>query len=190
MKTAIKRIVEPLIEPVTIVDAKNYTRISGNTEDGLIQNWIKSARMIAEGYQRCSYITQRWQLTLNEFPEDTETLYLPRGPIQELLSISVTDSVGAITSIDVENFIVDTDTSTICLIEDEEWNPLDVTLNNLKIIYSTGFGSNASDTPSYVADAIYVYVAYRYENRLGETNQIPAVFYQILDEERVFRGLL
>jgi uncharacterized phiE125 gp8 family phage protein len=189
-KVALKRVVEPLIEPVSIVDVKNYTRVTKNTEDGLINTWIRSARINAENYQRHSYITQRWQLTLNRFPGDTETLWLPRGPLQNLASISMTDSLGAITSFDITKFIVDTDTSTIKLIEDEEWNEFDITLNNIKIIYSTGYGSSTSDVPAYVADAIYVYVAYRYENRLGETNMIPNVFYQILDEERSFRGLL
>lgn len=190
MKTALKRVVEPLIEPVSIVDVKNYTRVTKNTEDGLINTWIKSARICAENYQRRSYITQRWQLTLNEFPSDTDTLWFPRAPFQNLISITMTDSLGVVTTLDITKFIVDTDASTIVLIEDEEWNEFDITLNNIKIIYSTGYGSNASDVPAYVADAIYVYVAYRYENRLGETNMIPNVFYQILDEERTFRGLL
>ena len=184
---SIERIVNPLIEPVTLSDVKTYTRISGTTEEAIIVKWITSARIKAENYQRCSYITQQWRLTLNTFPPYYEPIYLPRGPLQSLVEIKCLDIYGVQTSIDITDFIIDTDARTIVLKHEEYWP--DIYLKSMKITYKTGYGDAATSVPSYIADAIYVYVAYRNDNRLGETDVVPRVFYEILDEERRFRGI-
>jgi len=205
---ALKRVVQPSVEPITVAEAKLYTKISGNTEDALVARWIKAGRILAENYQRRSYMPQRWRLTLDAYPSDTEEIWLPRGPLKRLISIIVTDTEGTETALDITNFLVDTDTQTIRLSYDLNYVDLvdalitndEFELKNIKILYETGYGPDLGVTtttgegtgylPSYVADALFVYIAYRYENRLGETNMIPSVFYQILDAERNFRGLL
>lgn len=199
---ALQRVGGPVVEPVTASNVKLYTRVSGATEDALITTWIKSAREKAELYLRQSFITQSWCLTLNAFPSDTESIYLPRGPLQDVISITYLDTnntevdmytYGTTTSEGNIPIIVDTHSSTVRLAQDQEWPDLgtDVELNSVKITYQTGYGDAATDLPAFIADAIYVYCAYRYENRLGETDVIPRVFYHILEssDERHFCGL-
>lgn len=190
MKTGLLRIAQPEVEPVTLDDVKTYTRVGDDdSEDVFINTWIKAGRIKAENYQRRSFITQDWRLALDAFPAASEVIYLPRGPLQSLQSVTYRDRAGVEEDYDITKFIVDTDTCTIRLKTGEQYPTPSEGLDCVKINYRTGYGDAPEDLPEYIADVIYIYCAYRYENRLGETDMIPRVFYTILDEERRFNGL-
>jgi uncharacterized phiE125 gp8 family phage protein len=186
---SLKRVITPLVEPISVEDAKLYSKIppESTIEDSLVSGWIAAARSVAENYQRRSFITQQWRLTFDSFPSQLETIYLPRGPLQNLVSVTCVNSDEVETSVSLGNFNINIDNSSIKLKSDVEWP--DITLGFLKIIYQTGYGLNAASIPANVIDAMYIYINYRYDNRLGETDVIPRVFYQLLDDERLFCGL-
>lgn len=58
----------PLIEPLTLTEAKLHLRVSGTDEDTLITNLISAARVQAENICRRAFITQSWTLYLDAFP--------------------------------------------------------------------------------------------------------------------------
>ena len=70
----------PAAEPVSLSEAKEHSRITGTDEDDLITTFIEAAREYCEEYQNRAYITQTWDLSLDEFPDSPYSL--PKPPLQ------------------------------------------------------------------------------------------------------------
>ena len=78
---SIKRITEPLIEPVSLAEAKSHLRVDQDfAEDDLyIQSLVSAARHYVESVSDRTLIRSQWQIKLDQFPSwDIE---LPRPPI-------------------------------------------------------------------------------------------------------------
>lgn len=181
-----KIITAPTSEPVTASDVKLYTRVLGSAEDTLINTWIKEAREIAEGYQHRAYITQTIELTYDCFPDD-DIITLPRCPLVSVNSIKYYDSDNNETTYSSDNYQVDTASTPgrIALNYGVLWPSVTLrSMNGVVINYTAGFG-DASAVPSAVKDAIYLYCAYKYENRIAEDGTIPQAFWDILTPDRI-----
>ena len=90
-------------------------------------------------------------------------------------------------TLDSSKYFVDADSTParISLNYGESWPS--VTLRPIKglvINYDAGYGT-ASDVPDRIKDAIYLYCAYRYENRIAEDGTVPPAFYNILQPDRI-----
>jgi len=197
----------PTVEPVTAAEVKLHTRIDMSTEDTLIETWIKSARRLAEDYQRRAYIFQVWDMTMDVFP--ASIVDIPRAPLQQVLQISYYNYLNAETilyythlndetttsttpepdpSIGTDNFIIDTlmEPGRVALAYGVTW-PV-VTLRPIYAVrfrYLAGYGATAASVPETVKDAIMLYCAYRYENRAAESGAAPKQFYDLLAPDRI-----
>lgn len=58
----------PAVEPVTLVEAKAYARISTSAEDDMILGLITAAREFCETFTNRKFITQSWRMYLDAFP--------------------------------------------------------------------------------------------------------------------------
>ena len=103
---SLKKITDPLTEPVTAAEVKLHTRISYSDEDALINMWIAAGRRLAEMYQRRAYISQQWELSFDGFP--SMPLDLPRPPLVSISQVSYFDKDDTETVI----YSNDTDQST------------------------------------------------------------------------------
>lgn len=185
-------ITRPALEPVTADEVKTHTHVSHSAEDALIASWIKSARELAEGYQRRAYITQTLELSFDEFPETP--LYLPRSPLISVVSVTYTDYLNADTVIAAADYIVDTggEPGRIDLAYSAEWPVVTLrSLNSVRIRFTAGYGASANDVPANVKDAIMLYCAYRYNNRqgqeqTGDVSDIPETFWTLLRHDRIY----
>jgi hypothetical protein len=74
----------PTTEPVTVAEAKAHLRVDAEVaeEDTLIAAYISAAREYCEGFQNRAYVTQTWELWLDEWPE-TDHIDIPLPPLQE-----------------------------------------------------------------------------------------------------------
>ena len=70
-------ITAPAIEPVTVAEVKEHLRIDEDDEDALLTTFIEVAREYCEGYQNKAYITQTWDLWLDDFPDSPFKIPLP-----------------------------------------------------------------------------------------------------------------
>jgi len=61
-------ITAPLIEPVTLAEAKVHLKIDHADEDTYISSLISSARRFCEKYTRGALIEQTWKWTLDRWP--------------------------------------------------------------------------------------------------------------------------
>lgn len=106
---ALKQTVAPAEEPLTLEEAKNHLRVDADIDedDALINGLIAAARYHAEQVMAWrSFITQTWQLWLEDWPEkDYIELLLP--PVQEPAVTAgsfVTGTVYRILTVGTTNF--------------------------------------------------------------------------------------
>lgn len=62
---------EPSAEPVSTTEAKAHLRVDITDDDTYIGALITAARQEAEAYLRRALVTQKWQMTLDQFPSVT-----------------------------------------------------------------------------------------------------------------------
>jgi uncharacterized phiE125 gp8 family phage protein len=179
--------------PISVADAKLYARIPYSVEDVLVTNWIKAGRDIAETYQRRTYIETTYKLSLDGYP--CFPLTLPRStPHRQVDRIKIydTDSSANIlydntTDVDQGYFDIDT-VSSPGRINVKYGVVLPTTTlretNGFEVQYVAGYDSSTS-VPAYICDALYLYCAYRNDNRVGET-PLPSQFYDLLDKGRIY----
>lgn len=77
--------IAPIVEPVTLQEAKDYARIDGLTEDTLITSLIKMARIHCESFTGKSLIPKTVTVTSFTFPYQFQ---LPYGPLTNEANIS------------------------------------------------------------------------------------------------------
>lgn len=187
MRFSLKLVTEPSVEPVTVDEVKLHARISHDIEDSILTGWIKSARIMAENYQRRAYITQILEYSLDLWPNTA--FMLPRAPVQSVDSLKYYDIENTETSWDLTNLIVDTDSepARISLAYGITWPSAQLRdINAIKVRYTAGYGDSATDVPEHVRDAIMLYCSWRDLNRTAEAGNIPDTFYHILNTDRLF----
>ena len=82
----------PAVEPVTLEEAKLHLRVDSGDDNALITALITTARELAERETKRAFITQTWQMYLDQAPVIIE---IPKPPLQSIVSIktiSVTES--------------------------------------------------------------------------------------------------
>ena len=58
---------QPVVEPVSLADAKAHLRIDGEAEDTLVQSLIATARQWAEDYCDRTFVLTRWAMRTDSF---------------------------------------------------------------------------------------------------------------------------
>lgn len=175
----------PASEPVTAEDVKLYTRISTSIEDTLVDTWIQSGRLAAEDYQHRAYITQTIELAYDGWPD--KEICLPRPPLTQVNSIKYYDTDNVEYTIDPSEYFVDTNSTPgrLSLNYGLSWPTVILRpIRGLVINYNAGYG-DAEAVPKRIKDALYLYCAYRYENRIAEDGTVPDAFYNILQPDRI-----
>jgi uncharacterized phiE125 gp8 family phage protein len=92
------------IEPVTVNEAKNHLRVDHDSEDDLISTYITAARESLEMACNRSFVTQTWDLILDQFPRYS-CIYLPRSPVASLTSITYYDTANASQTLTLATYV-------------------------------------------------------------------------------------
>lgn len=186
MGWSLKRVTDPLTEPVTVPELKLQTHITHAIQDTTLESYIKAGRVLAENYQRRSYITQKWDIVLDSFPDGE--IFLLRGPIISVESITVTDIDGTATVMDLSDFIIliDNTPARLKLKSTASWPSVILQdIGGIRIKYTTGYG-DADKVPDTVKHAILLFGAFADDNRAVETTEIPDAFYNLLEPDRIY----
>lgn len=198
----------PDVEPVTLEEAKEHLRIidtitteippedpegeptfeTSHPDDDYIGNLITAAREWGETYQGQSWITRTNEYYIDQWPQSP--LKLPRGPVQEIVSVTYTTSDGTEKTLDVETYRLDP-AGRFCLAAGKAW-PGDQMSDGLgiKITYNAGYGNDASDVPKRYRQAMLLLIGHWYEHReevvVGSSvNEMPAAAEMLLTQDRV-----
>jgi uncharacterized phiE125 gp8 family phage protein len=179
----LKLVMAPSEEPVSLAEVKAYLRIDGTDFDTLLTGLIKAAREYCENFQNRAFVTQTWELTMDEFPD--LPLKLPKPPLQSVVSIKYTDQNGAETVFDPSNYLVDpvSEPGRIAFAYGKSWPSVTLQpVNGVKIQFVAGYGA-ASAVPENVKQAMMIFVANRFEN--PDREDVPDVVHSLLWPERI-----
>lgn len=149
----------PATEPVTLEEAKLHLRIDGTEEDSLISALITAARQKAEEYTKRAFITQTWEYAIDSV---SGKVYLPRPPVQMINEVILDGEI-----VSTENYVLVGQDVFYTKIPLNAVKP-----DGLVIRYASGYGSNATDVPQAIRQAILMLVAHMYEAREGEAPQV------------------
>lgn len=182
MSGRLKLITDAAIEPVAPADLRSFGRVSSDVEDSALIPLIVTARQQAEGYQNRAYITQTRELVFDSFP--CCPIRIPLPPLISLVSVTVTDINGAVTTMTLTDFVVDTSGACgqISLKYNKSWPSVIPERAGVVIRFTAGYGEVAELVPGKIKIAIIVGALWLYDHP-GEP--MTDLFHALLDDDRV-----
>jgi uncharacterized phiE125 gp8 family phage protein len=204
--TALRVIVGPDTEPVSVQQAKQHCRIDTDYDDSLISLYVTSARLEAEAYLNRALFTQQLQYNITWAPPPTATPLVPqslivfplnwpplvRHPIElpRPPAISVDQIMwGALDDMqiaDPDDYDVNTFTDPGYVAVKPQLLPR-IPQQSMRIDYTAGWSDDdPTAIPANILVAIMVGVAHYYENRGDAAAEMPAAFYRLLDPYRLW----
>lgn len=180
----------PATEPVLLADLKLYLRYTLTDQDDYLIDLITTARLFIESVTGFAFITQEWQMTMDNWPGQRDDwwdgsrvgsineLYgmaspfqfvqPTKYPLQSVDTLTVYDESSNATSVTVaDKFDVDTQSwpGRLVLKRGETWPIALRALNAIEFVYTAGFGDTASDVPENFKQAIIMMAGYMFNNR-------------------------
>ena len=178
----------PATEPLTLTELRTWLRLptSFTSDDTLITELIKEARLFIERHTARALITQTIEQYFDSFPVATErdrlglngrVLELYIAPVISITSITYIPTDGNPTSysgtLNSSNYYLDNISGLnsgswprITLKKGETWPVVESYPNAVKVTYQAGYGS-ASDVPGVLKKAIYRLAGRWYYGRKG-----------------------
>lgn len=180
---SLRRTSAPVVEPVSLAEAKSHCRVDTTNDDSLLASLITTARELVEDYLDRSLVTQRLVMTLDQFPTEIE---LPRPPMSgsgTTTAVTVTYTVsaeGQTATLEATRYRVDRDSTpgVIRNLYGQSWPGNRDDQNSVTVTWWAGYGSSA-DVPQRVKSAILMTVLELYEKR--SDGQMPEGARRLLD---------
>ena len=165
-------ITAPTVEPISLSEARLHLKIDDDntSDDTLIQMLIKAAREQAEHETRRRLITQTWDMVLDAFPADGESIQLHSSlsGAQSITSVTYLDTSGVVQTFSSASYTLDAQTLPGYVFPDEDvaW-PSDVadSANAVKVRVVVGYGDAGSDVPAPIRQWILMQLGALYRNR-------------------------
>lgn len=175
-------VTQPTVEPVTLAEMKQYLKIpldiEDEQEDDDIESLITSAREAAEKHCKRAFITQQWDMILDEFEAEME---IPLGKLQTIDEIYSRDLEYVESEVASTAYFVDTISDPgIVLFKRSYSPPVTARKSGWRIQFTCGYGDAATDLPKTLITAIKRIAAYWYENR--EAHELPKNAKDLLDD--------
>ena len=201
------RVIErPIVEPVSLDDAKAHLRIDHDSDDGLIAAYTAVARSRAEQFMNRALITQTLCYTMspaqpifaqpgalvNPIIFITPIIWptisgapisLPMSPVQSIVSVSQRlrdGTTAALTS--GTDFYGDTTNEPGRVSLNGRWQPAG---SDLAITYVAGYGDTPDAVPISIVHAIKLMLTYFYEHRGDDEVEMPQASKMLMWPERL-----
>jgi len=180
---SLRRSTAPVVEPVTLSEAKAHCRVDASADDALIQGYITTAREWVEDYIDRALVTQQLVMKLDAFPAEIE---LPRPPMiasgtATAVTITyVTGDAGGTATLSGASYRVDRDATpgVIRNLYGGSWPSHLLDQNSVTVTWWAGYGDTTS-VPQRVKSAILMCVHELYEKR-GD-GAMPVAAMRLLD---------
>ncbi|MBN6186317.1 phage head-tail connector protein [Aneurinibacillus sp. BA2021] len=186
----------PLVEPLSLEEAKAHLRVEHDDEDALIQGLIRAAREYCESFQRRAYVSQVWEMYFQSFPTHAELL---RPPLLSVESITYRDVDGVQHALSPDAYIVDTATEPGRIFIKTAPKVALFPASPVTVRFVAGYNpvitSEGTDfiahVPESIKQAMRMLVGHWYENReavtIGQTpSNVPFAVDALLWPDRVF----
>lgn len=161
-------------------------------DDAYVTNLIVAARQIVEQYTGFAFITQTWEIALENFPLE-DKIILPYAPIQSVTSVMFYDTDGTGEEFSSDYYDIDTygKPGRIELKYGYPWPSTTLrTLNGIIIKYVCGMGDDPTAVDERYKTAIKMLISELYENReatdIKSHLELPYSVKMILDFDRIY----
>lgn len=180
----------PLVEPITLSEAKAHLRVESDHEDSLILDLIKVARQELERQTGLCLIDQSWRLFLDHWPP-CGSIDLPFRPVKEISEVRIFNREGNAKTLAPTDYVLDAYGNEPKLHIQKVAIPTQQH-NGIEIDLICGFGGTGSDVPDILKRAILILVAHWFEFRGTYTPNdqpvsIPPLFDRLIASERLVR---
>src|SRR5690606_8426081 len=130
-------VAEPIVEPISLAQAKLHLRETKNEQDELIRRMIRAARAHVETFCRRALVLQIRRVLLDSFPAYIEP---ERSPLRSVLSIAYIDPAGVLQTLDPSRYRVDKYSEPACITPvDAPWPATRSVTNAVMVTYSAGY---------------------------------------------------
>lgn len=176
----------PAGEPVSLDEAKAFLRLDTTDEDALVTTLITAARLHVEGVAGQALLAQTWRLVLDDWPA-TNMIRLPLGPLQSLTAITAYDADGNADDLSLDGVLWDATATPPRLYLPAGFGSAAARRDRqgIEIDFVAGYGSDPTDVPATLRQALLTLIAYWYENRdaviiAGSGAVVPSGFDQLV----------
>lgn len=184
----------PTREPVPVEEMKDHLRIDIDDDDKLLDKLIRSARAWCEKTQNRAYLTQTWDLYLDDFPD--VPLELPYPPLQSVTHIKYYSTADVATEVAETVYRADTysQPGRIDLKYSQSWPSATLrTMNGVAIRFVAGYTA-INKVPEEIKIAVKLLTGHLYENREATAAEQRSVLKEVtlglkglLDLDRVMK---
>jgi uncharacterized phiE125 gp8 family phage protein len=157
----------PAAEPVGLAEAKDYLRVSGDGEDGLVGHLIAAARSRIEEAAGVAMITRSLRASLDWWPRGTverRWLRLPVRPAGELIAVRVFDAHGEAVTV-TSRFTLPAGRQAKLMWTDGAFPWPGQRIGGIEIDYEAGFGEGPEDVADSLRLAVKRLAAHAYAAR-------------------------
>ena len=189
---ALKLLSGPLLEPVSLAEAKAHLRVDASDEDAFISSLVTTARLQIEAVLDLALITQQWQWIADCWPLNN-VVELPMRPLQSIDAVRVRGADDVATVLDPISYSVDgASVPPRVASRSGFWPTPGARLNGIEIDFTAGFGAAAADVPADIRQALLLLAAYWFEHRdptsAGATNAgVPDAVSTLLEPYKAVR---
>jgi uncharacterized phiE125 gp8 family phage protein len=165
----LKRTSAPLIEPITLADAKDHLKVTSTGEDSVIGFELSAACKYLENEMGVQMITCGWEGYLNCFP-NTTYIEFPLSPITGVSKVEYFATNGiAYTEFAAANYIFDDvhKPPRLYLAPGCSWPGTEPRVNAVKVTFNAGHNL-ASDIPPNWIQALKLAITFFHEHRGDE----------------------
>lgn len=163
----LKLVTKATEEPLSLEEVRAHLRLTDAADDPYLEQLIGATRRTVEQAYGMVFVSQTWQLALDEAPASRE-LELKPSPLVSVGSITSYDEDGAATVMNASTYLVDTFRvpGRVVLKRDAVWPSALREANGIVIEFVAGLGATANAIDWDAKMGLLAIVAALYEERL------------------------
>jgi uncharacterized phiE125 gp8 family phage protein len=169
----------PVLEPISVQEAKEHCRVDLTDEDALIEGYIQGERQHIEIVTGRAFITQKWALRLDGWPCWID---VPKPPLINTVDLPIVityvDTAGATQTLAADQYRIDAPSGPTAgrgRIEPAygvTWPSVLSVLNSVTVTFWAGYGVSGDAVPRDLRDSIFLRVRPMCELRAMDDNEL------------------
>lgn len=174
--------------PCTVAEARAHARISGTSEDLVVEMFIRTAARTIEQRNGIVLLAAPVTQVFDRLPDCGEYYSLTVGPVNSITSISYNtkDDPATFTPFDPANYVLDKSHNRARIYAPDGWDMPSAW--QIKVIYSAGY-ENAAAIPAHIKTALLLQVTDLYDNRGDYVKKLPTAAEYLMQMDTVMPGM-